>query len=207
MWTPARVTAVLCALPTGLLPWFAPQSTLKVLPQSTPALRVSSSDRALEQQIGEYLQQRKGWRIQFEMLPSNPDDLLLFASFECGEGIPDIRLMVDALPSARNKTTNEVTETRLRVSAVYRYGVHPGHAQRTAVLEALNELHSRFWAPERSYLDRDGDLVLESSVNIPGQEFTVHPELVSDAMERLILGWKDLYRLLGDRSLPLPTRF
>jgi hypothetical protein len=31
--------------------------------------------------------------------------------------------------------------------------------------------------------------------------------LVSDAMERLILGWKDLYRLLGDRSLPLPTRF
>ena len=53
-----------------------------------------------------------------------------------------------------------------------------------------------------SYLDAEGDLVLESFINIPGPDIPVHAEMVSDVLVRTLSTWKQYYAELA-RTAPL----
>ena len=92
----------------------------------------------------------------------------------------------------------------MHVLAYFPYGVRQGHPDRARILDSLNEFQVGTWAPQRVYLDKDGDLCLAWSLNIPGSSYPVHAEQVADAVVRTAMGWKQLYEHLKASGVPLP---
>lgn len=160
----------------------------------------TSSDRDLENQIGAYLEANKGWKVDRTLYKGNEDDVLLKVGFNWDDGVPTVNYTVDAIASGRNEA-DEVTETRIRIATYYKLGITADHAMRSRALEALNEYHEKYWMPHRVYLDSDGDVIFESSLNIPGIFSPMHAEVVADAIARSNSGWRTLHEHLDKAGL------
>lgn len=169
-------------------------------------IRVTASDSAVEKQLAGYLRDVKEWTVDFEVFPKNADDVYLSVPWTTTDDGPTMYVTVDVEPSARSKEDGSVREIRVRIFCVFKYEIDASHPQRAAALEALNTYQNDFWTP-RVYLDEDGDLVLESSVNVPGEDFPIHPELVADAIDRMSGAWDGLTPLLAKNGLPMPQNF
>ena len=63
------------------------------------------------------------------------------------------------------------------------------------------------WSPGGVYLDGDGDLNWRTAVNIPGAGFSVHAELVFDAVARMAPFWRAYYpKLKKELNLADPKK-
>ena len=69
---------------------------------------------------------------------------------------------------------------------------------RASILEQINAWHVGRWVPQRIYLDEDGDIVLESMLNIPGNNYPVHAEIIGDQIMRMYSAWAEFYQLLDE---------
>jgi hypothetical protein len=179
-----------------------PAGAIKRATQSGgPLLRVTQSDKDLEQQIGKYFSEEKGWKVDYSQYGEDENDLLLEVSFGSDEA-PPISFLIDVVPAA--KQGDQITESRVRIQAWFTTEIGPDHPKRVDWLEALNAFNAQYWMPHRTFLDGDGDLWLDSNINIPGADYPVHPELIADAVIRTAYAWETLAEHLRGRNLPVP---
>jgi hypothetical protein len=158
-------------------------------------LQVCNDEESLERRIATYF--REKYDVEAEYLFLDEDDLYLQYHFSSDEGnFPDMAVFVDSQASATNEVDGEtrVIERRVTVSAYYVLPEEIKTAEvRGALLEQINEWHIGRWVPQRIYLDKDGDIVLESTFNIPGDDYPVHAEIVGDQILRMNNAWQEFY--------------
>lgn len=160
------------------------------------------SDKQNEKIIGEYIEKVKGWRIVYKMHRGNENDIVLQLAFSLGE-IPDITINVDAGVVERKKDTNEVTGSRIKLVSFQKSGIKKGHPKRDETLELLNQFSMRKIWPQKIFLDGDGDIILSATIYIPEKDVPIHAGQVLGEIERMITGWKDLYRELEKAGIQI----
>jgi hypothetical protein len=163
-------------------------------------MHVVDDEESIEKRIATYFRER--YDVEAEYLFADENDLYLQYVLSSNDGnYPDLLVYVDSQPSATNLVDGEekTTERRVTVSAYY---VLPDEFKTTKVravlLEKINHWHIGRWVPQRIYLDKDGDIVLESTFNIPGDDYPVHVEIVGDQILRMNSAWQEFYLDLSD---------
>jgi hypothetical protein len=163
-------------------------------------LPVVDDEETVEKKIAHYIREVHGIEAEYKF--AGEDDLFLQYNFNSNEDdFPNIAVFVDSLPSNSEETDDGpiTTERRVTISAYY---VLPDEAKtpesRAALLELINEWHIGKWVPQRIYLDHDGDIAMESSINVPGKDFEVHTEVIIDQMYRMYSAWASFYHVLQD---------
>lgn len=163
-------------------------------------LPVVDDEETVEKRIARYILEVHGIEAEYKF--AEEDDLFLQYSFNSdGQSFPKIAVFVDSLASNSEETDAGAitTERRVTISAYY---VLPDEAKtpasRAALLEVINEWHIGKWVPQRIYLDHEGDIAMESSINIPGKDYEVHTEVVIDQMYRMYSAWASFYQVLQE---------
>jgi hypothetical protein len=182
-----------------------PTTQPEVSRQPSWLLYVSNDEESIEKRIATYF--RENYDVEAEYHFAEENDLILQYSFSSpDEAFPEISTYIDTRPSATEMRNGEevVTERMVSLTAYY---VLPNSAKnaeaRVLILEQINEWHVGRWVPQRIYLDEDGDIVLESMLNIPGNNYPVHAEIIGDQIIRMYSAWAEFYQLL-DQILDAP---
>jgi hypothetical protein len=175
-----------------------PTTQPEVSRQPSWLLYVSNDEESIEKRIATYF--RENYDVEAEYHFAEENDLILQYSFSSpDEAFPEISTYIDTRPSATEMRNGEevVTERMVSLTAYY---VLPNSAKnaeaRVLILEQINEWHVGRWVPQRIYLDEDGDIVLESMLNIPGNNYPVHAEIIGDQIIRMYSAWAEFYQLL-----------
>jgi len=163
-------------------------------------LYVSNDEESIEKRIARYF--RENYDVEAEYHFADENDLILQYAFSSpDEAFPEISTYIDTRPSATEMRNGEevVTERMVTLNAYY---VLPDSAKnaeaRASILEQINAWHVGRWVPQRIYLDEDGDIVLESMLNIPGNNYPVHAEIIGDQIMRMYSAWAEFYQLLDE---------
>ncbi len=182
-----------------------PTAQPEVSRQPSWLLYVSNDEESIEKRIATYF--RENYDVEAEYHFAEENDLILQYAFSSpDEAFPEISTYIDTRPSATEMRNGEevVTERMVSLTAYY---VLPNSAKnaetRVLILEQINEWHVGRWVPQRIYLDEDGDIVLESMLNIPGNNYPVHAEIIGDQIIRMYSAWAEFYQLL-DQILDAP---
>ncbi len=182
-----------------------PTTQPEVSRQPSWLLYVSNDEESIEKRIATYF--RENYDVEAEYHFAEENDLILQYAFSSpDEAFPEISTYIDTRPSATEMRNGEevVTERMVSLTAYY---VLPNSAKnaeaRALILEEINEWHVGRWVPQRIYLDEDGDIVLESMLNIPGNNYPVHAEIIGDQIIRMYSAWAEFYPLL-DQILDAP---
>lgn len=154
---------------------------------------VVQDETAVEQQIKAYFE-RKEYKCTMIFLGENEDDGVLQVPWGL-DPEPDLDVYVDTLIAARDG--DDVTERVIRVFAWYKLpeALKTPEARRR-ILELNNQYMEEKWAPARIVIDKDGDILLETFVNIPAQKVPIHAEMINDVMLRLLNGWGNYWEVL-----------
>lgn len=183
-----------------------PTTQQEVSRQADWLLYVSNDEESIEKRIATYF--RENYDVEAEYHFAEENDLILQYAFSSpDEAFPEISTYIDTRPSATEMQNGEevVTERMVSLTAYY---VLPNSAKnakaRALILEQINEWHVGRWVPQRIYLDEDGDIVLESMLNIPGNNYPVHAEIIGDQIVRMYSAWAEFYQLL-DEVLDAPA--
>lgn len=162
-------------------------------------LQVCDDEESLEKRIATYF--REQYDVEAEYLFLEEDDLYLQYHFTSDAGeFPDMAVFIDSQASATDEVDGRtrVIERRVIVTA---YFVLPDEIKTSAVrgilLEQINLWHIGRWVPQRIYLDNDGDIVLESTFNIPGDDYPLHAEIIGDQIMRMNNAWQEFYGQLS----------
>lgn len=163
-------------------------------------LYVSNDEESIEKRIATYFRENYDVEAQYHFADEN-DLILQYAFSSPDEAFPEISTYIDTRPSATELRNGEevVTERMVTLTAYY---VLPDSAKnaeaRASILEQINAWHVGRWVPQRIYLDEDGDIVLESMLNIPGNNYPVHAEIIGDQIMRMYSAWAEFYQLLEE---------
>lgn len=171
-----------------------------VAAESTPLLFMTESEKELELAVKAYVDAKKPWKVSVQVNNSNPDDFWLVYNFTFAiSKIPDLKMVVDTQASARRdgKPSQRVIKIIGFVSGV-RYASN--NPRRVEMLEFFNEWAIQHWFAQ-AYLDKDGDIRVQWSINIPGADVPVHAGQVLDAMDRLYSTWVELGTALKAKGL------
>ena len=197
------LAAVALAMSSGCAT--TPTTQPEVSRQPSWLLYVSNDEESIEKRIATYF--RENYDVEAEYHFAEENDLILQYAFSSpDEAFPKISTYIDTRPSATEMQNGEevVTERMVSLTAYY---VLPNSAKnaegRVLILEQINEWHVGRWVPQRIYLDEDGDIVLESMLNIPGNNYPVHAEIIGDQIIRMYSAWAEFYQLL-DQILDAP---
>ena len=197
------LAAVALAMSSGCAT--TPTTQPEVSRQPSWLLYVSNDEESIEKRITTYF--RENYDVEAEYHFAEENDLILQYAFSSpDEAFPEISTYIDTRPSATEMQNGEevVTERMVSLTAYY---VLPNSAKnaeaRVLILEQINEWHVGRWVPQRIYLDEDGDIVLESMLNIPGNNYPVHAEIIGDQIIRMYSAWAEFYQLL-DQILDAP---
>jgi hypothetical protein len=176
-------------------------------PTTRPAavlLTVAQDEASVEQAIAAYLKQKDGLEGAVKAFRGNEKDLYL--SYELkGDTAPKFTLVIDT------EVTGGVKEkVQSRAVRLYGYFELPASAKtaeaRRKILELNNAWCQDMWVPNRIYLDKDGDVCLETYINIPDAQHGIHPEEVRDAFHRTRNILDRYYQRLSETvSLAAPT--
>jgi Putative bacterial sensory transduction regulator len=146
--------------------------------QDVVLLFAEPDESSLEIEIRRFLLSRSSWPVRISDFPNvEGDDALLHVELEVAGETREFS--IDTLSSARDNT-----ERRIKIYGWYFIGITENHRQRRQVLEAINEYNNTSWGP-RIWLDDDGDLAFDWSINIPGPNTPIHAEMVYDGVYRL----------------------
>ena len=197
------LAAVALAMSSGCAT--TPTTQPEVSRQPSWLLYVSNDEESIEKRIATYF--RENYDVEAEYHFAEENDLILQYAFSSpDEAFPEISTYIDTRPSATEMQNGEevVTERMVSLTAYY---VLPNSAKnaeaRVLILEQINEWHVGRWVPQRIYLDEDGDIVLESMLNIPGNNYPVHAEIIGGQIIRMYSAWAEFYQLL-DQILDAP---
>ena len=155
----------------------------------------ADSGKVHENIIGDYCRDVEGWKLRYELYKGDANDVILRIAWDLGD-IPDITVKVDSRVSGRNRETNAVMSNRIKLWAYMKYGIGKDHPRRAETLEVLNSIAATKVWPQRVFLDKDGDVVLEAHIVISGKDVPVHPGQVAYEIRRMATGWKYVYAAL-----------
>lgn len=154
-------------------------------------LTVVQDESAVEKRIRAYLL-RQDYVVHTEYLDEEMEDLVLLLTFGGEEGVPDITFEIDTF-----STAHDDSERGIRIMALYELpDKAKTPAERRKILEINNEYMREKWAPDRIYLNGNGDIVLQSSLNMLSEGGPVHLANVEDLLVRAAIGWKDYWTKL-----------
>jgi len=190
----------MAAVGVAMLMWSLPQArAAKEDPRWL--LQVCQDESSLEKTIADYMKEE--YDIQAGRHVTKQDDADIYLSYTLApEGAPKIACIVDSEVSARNG--DRVVERMIKIVAWYELPASAKTRQaRAKILELNNEWHEKKWMPGRVYIDDDGDIRLETFLNIPSTTIPVHAELVRDLLVRTNAAWAEYYQTLA-KSLSLP---
>jgi hypothetical protein len=155
----------------------------------------AQDEASVERKVAAYLKATEGLEGKIETFEADTSDVYVLYKLTPGNA-PGILVTVDTLVAGKDK--DKVTERTIELAAVYTLADEAKTpAVRQKILELNNSWHQENWTPGRIYLDTDGDLVLETYVNIPGQNTPIHAELVRDALLRIKSAWNEYYPRLA----------
>lgn len=154
-------------------------------------LFVCQDEKTIEIAIADYLERAEGVKARREVAKNDDQDMFLRYTLS-PDGVPEVTVTVDTLVSG--KKDKRITERVIRIVMFY---ILPEKAKtpeaRRKILELNNDWLIRKWMPGRIYIDKDGDIALESFINIPGVKIPVHAEMVNDMLARTLNSWKQYY--------------
>ena len=192
--------AALCVLSGGLSVADAPAGAGKWL------LYPAQDEASVERKIAEYMKDRGNIDATIKYLDKEKKDLYLQYTLD-PEGTPKINVGVDTMVTARDE--GKVAKRAVRAAAFY---VLPASAKtpeaRRKILELNNTWHQQKWMPGRIYLDKDGDVALETYINIPGTATPIPAAMVADMLLRTNTMWGVYYKQLAgvvNLKKPKPT--
>ncbi len=175
----------------------------QVKPTADPKLTVTQDESTLEKAIDNYLTLTKGITGGISRFNDKERKDLLVAYPISSDKVPDIRVVIDTLAAEKDADG----KTRERVIMVQSFYELPASAKTPEARRKLLELCTKWmdghWSPGGVYVDSDGDLAWRTAINIPGRNFSVHAELVYDAVARMGPFWRSFYPLMK-KELNLP---
>ncbi len=161
-------------------------------------LPVATDEESMEKRVASYIKKFHEISADFEF--GEEDDLFLKYTFESeNDEFPQIPVYIDSEPSNSIEVDGETvtTERRIVIKAFY---VLPDEAKteeaRRVLLDLFNTWHLTKWVPQRLFLDADGDIAMESAINVPGEDFAVHAEIVIDQLYRMHGAWGEFFKEL-----------
>jgi len=164
-------------------------------------MRPVNDESSIEKMIARYMKKVDQVEAELRFIGDSEDDLALLYQLK-PKAAPVMKCGVDTQVSGGEP--GHVAERVVKITCFY---VLPEKfktpAMRAKLFEAINKYHQKYWMPQRFYLDKDGDIVVDNAINIPGKEFPVHVELVRDVLLRTVSGWNGFYQILVD-DLGLP---
>lgn len=163
-----------------------------------PMLTVCQDEKSLEMQYRNYIRARYGITADIGTADRNDDDVILRYRGGSGDDVPELRIDVDTLISAKGPD-GKITERVIRITAVHALPAAWRTEQgKLKVLGFNNAMMRERWAPDRITVDDAGNIMLETSINIPGPEVGVHADMVHDSIKRLCGSWGDYWRGLQE---------
>lgn len=198
-WRKIVVLAGLVCVSTGLGTWVsASEDAEETFDISSPEwlLRPVQDESSLERTIAKYIRQKMDINAEVRFLDDDMEDMAIYYPLNPDEA-PDLRVKVDTYSSRDDG--DQVAERVISLTAWY---VMPDEAKtpelRQKTLEVLNSQMLQFWTPDRFMIDGDGDIQIETFINIPHQQAPVHCECVLDSLMRMTSGWNRCYLALDD---------
>jgi Putative bacterial sensory transduction regulator len=194
--------ALLCVLVLSgtVLPLAVAQDTAVEAPK-VALLHVCEDEATVERAIGAYIKTQHDVDADIREWPRIPGDVFLSYSLSPANA-PRAQVTVDTYVSARKDGVVLERRVTIRTHFVLEDKFKTPEI-RAKLLELNNEFMKGRWIPHRVYLDKDGDVCLESHLNIPGKDYPIHPELVHDLIYRTLLSWDAYYPELA-KVIPLP---
>ncbi len=162
----------------------------------------AQDERSVETTIARYIKQKMNIKADVKFLDDDMSDLAIYYPILPREA-PHLQVKIDTM-SAR-KEADRIVE---RVIVLTAYYVMPDAAEtpetRQKILEVSNEYMLKYWIPDRIMLDRDGDIVIQTLINIADKNAPIHCEAVVDGLTRMLSGWSSYYEML-DEAIGLST--
>jgi hypothetical protein len=195
-------TAAVLVLPALLVAGLLPLALAEEEEEFDPWLTVAQDESSVELKIRDFLVEEYELPVSTHRLDAERDDIVLSVRLEGPEeGSPSLTFSIDTEPSAHDE--ERVVE---RVIVIHAYHALPDGGKtpelRARILELNNTFAAEFWMPHRFYLDEDGDVAMESLLNIPGPEVKVHAEMVCNLLGHMHLTWEEylpkLEKILGE---------
>jgi len=165
-------------------------------------IHVCQDEAEMERAIAAYIAETHGIHADLNEIEDIPGDIYL--EYVLGDGpAPKLPVYVDTAPSAHETETGRVSERCVRIHACLLLPkAAKTSANRLKILELNNTWHREKWTPGRLYLDEDGDLVLETFLNVPGPKAPLQAEMVFDMLQRMAKAWQEYYERLK-RTVPV----
>jgi hypothetical protein len=168
-----------------------------------PWLTVVQDESSVERKIQKYLEHHYGFESDVRMLDMERGDIVLDVEVPGEEaGEPVLSCVIDTEQSGHEEDDTVAERVILITSYYYVPDEKKTPAFRARILELNNRFSEEFWMPHRYYIDDDGDVVLESALNIPGPTYRVHAEMVYDLLVRTHTAWvkylPELEKVLGE---------
>lgn len=155
-----------------------------------------NDESSIEKLISLYMKKVDGVEAELRLIGDSEDDLALLYQLK-PKAAPTIQCGVDTPVSGRDE--RKVTERVVKITCFYVLPERLKTAKmRVRLFEAINKYHQMYWMPQRFYLDKDADVVVDNAINIPGKGFPVHAELIRDVLLRTVSGWNQFYEFLVD---------
>ncbi len=155
-----------------------------------------NDESSIEKLISRYMKKVDGVEAELRFIGESEDDLALLYQLK-PKAAPTIKCGVDTQVSGRDE--GKVTERVVKITCFYLLPERLKTAKmRERLFEAINKYHQKYWMPQRFYLDKDGDVVVDNAINIPGKGFPVHAEMIRDVLLRTVSGWNQFYEFLVD---------
>ena len=156
----------------------------------------AQDESSVETKIAKYIKKKRGVQAEVKFIDEAMSNLAIYYPSGGGE-IPRIKVRINSQSAA--KVDGKITERVVFVSAWY---VMPTASKkpevRRKILEVNNQYMTKYWIPDHITLDSDGDIQLQTMINISDQKAPVHCEAVLDSIMRLANGWQTYYKLLDE---------
>jgi len=196
------MAVVVIALALGLGVWASQGGDEFDMSSSAWLLYPVQDESSVETTIARYIKQKMNIKADVKFLDDDMSDLAIYYPI-LPRDAPHLQVRIDTM-SARKKADRIVE----RVIILKAYYVMPDAAKtpetRQKILEASNEYMLKYWIPDRIILDRNGDIVIQTLINIADKNAPIHCEAVVDGLTRMLGGWSSYYEML-DEAIGLST--
>ena len=188
---------LVCVL-LGLGTWVSASSTDKDFDMTSSdwLLRPAQDESSVETTIAKYIRQKMDIDPEIRFLDDDMEDMAVYYPLE-PDNAPALRVEVDTYSSRDDG--DKVAE---RVISLTTWYVLPDAAKtselRPKILDVLNQQMLDYWSPGRFMIDEDGDIQIETFLNIPHENAPVHCECVLDSLMRMTSGWDRCYKALDE---------
>lgn len=159
--------------------------------KSSWLLNASQENETLLKNIGKYIETFYGVDPSYYF--NGDDNLVLTYDQKIGDS-PEIKIYIESIPihEIKDGENYKVLERRIRISTYINISEFiDNETFRNNLMELNNKWHNRTWIPHRIYITTGGSIAMQSSINIPGEDFPIPIEQLKDLISRTLNSWEE----------------